>query len=192
MPSPERCRPRPRARQVLLGVALVGLILGALAPSGLAHGLLSVNIVVPPTDACPPGQARCLNGTENQPILHAGDEADLYVWNDDHEEHRVLVTTNASADPSRQDTPAEVAIADSGPVPANGSRDAGQLTIPRDAEALYVWCETGDHEAQGAWFTIPVEPAPEADEQAAETSGPGPWLVLSAALAVTVGRLRRD
>lgn len=142
----------------VLATAAVALTLSASVAS--AHGLISLNVQVPPRADCPSDREHCLASVEPQAVLHAGDEGDFLVWNDANESHRVLVATNASADPSHADTPASAALAEA-TVPANGSRDAGSFQIPDDAEALYAWCDEPGHEAGGAWMRVPVEPATE-------------------------------
>lgn len=174
---------------VVLSAAAVALAVVASVAS--AHGLISVNVQVPPQADCPPDRGHCLATVEPQPALHHGDEVDLYVWNDANESHRVLVTTNASADPSHADTPASAALAEA-EVPPNGSRDAGSFQIPADADALYVWCDEPGHEAQGAWMRVPVEPATETSN--ASPAGPtsAALALLAAALSLALGRRDGD
>lgn len=139
----------------------IALLLVALAGVATGHGLLSLNVVVPPAETCPDGRERCLDLAEPQPALHGGDEVSLLAYNDANESHRILVTMNASADPTHENTSANAAIAATALVPANGSRDAGTFRVPSDASALYVWGGRPGHEAAGERLVVPVEASSE-------------------------------
>lgn len=174
----------PRRWAVVLVTVAVALSLSASVVT--AHGLISLNVQVPPQDGCPPDREHCLDTVEPQPALHQGDEVDLYVWNDANESHRILVTTNASADPSHTDTPASAAFAEAD-VPVNSSRDAGSFQIPADAGALYVWCDEPGHEAVGAWMRVPVEPATETSNASPAGAASAALALLAAALSLALG-----
>lgn len=146
-----------------IGLRVAAIVSLAASPIAAGHGLLTLNVQVPPTADCPEDRARCLASVEPQPVLHPGDHVDLLVWNDDDEAHSIHVAANRSADPAHDDTPAHAAIA-SVEVPANASRDAGSFTVPEDARALYVWCDLPGHEAAGAWMRVPLTPTEASNE----------------------------
>lgn len=179
-----------RGGRSILVLAAAAVALAVVASVATAHGLISLNVQVPPQDGCPPDREHCLDTVEPQPALHQGDEVDLYVWNDANESHRILVTTNASGDPSHADTPASAALAEAN-VPVNSSRDAGSFQIPAEADALYVWCDEPGHEAAGAWMRVPVEPARETSNASPASPASAALALLAAALCLTLGRRDR-
>lgn len=159
---------------------LLGLVvLAGLASPALAHGLVNLNVVVPPD--CPEGATRCLTTIDAQPAIHAGDELSFFAYNDDRDNHTLHVADNATVEAGSNTSPSR-ALASSGPIPANGSRDGGTFTVPTDAAALYVWCSKPGHEAEGEHLVVPVEPAPQAaDERSAPASALGALAALLAA-----------
>lgn len=169
-----------------VALTTAAVALAVVASVATAHGLISLNVQVPPQDGCPADRKHCLDTVEPQPALHQGDEVDLYVWNDANESHRILVTTNASADPSHTDTPAGTALAEAD-VPVNSSRDAGSFQVPADADALYVWCDETGHEASGAWMRVPVEPATETSNASPAGPASAALALLAAALSLALG-----
>lgn len=102
---------------------------------------------------------------------------DVNVYNDDEREHRLHVAVNASVDEGAN-TSTDAALVSSERIEPGGSRALGDLAIPADAEALYVWCSIGDHEAAGESLVVLVEPA--YDEEQDEAPGPGGGLLLLA------------
>lgn len=165
---------------------LVASLLALLAAAGgaHAHGLVAANAVVPDQAECPEDQLRCLETIDAQPVLEGGEHVDLVAWNDDDEAHRILVTANASADPTHEDTPAEVALAATDRLEPGASQTAAGFVVPMDAEALYLWCDEPGHEAEGAWMRLSVEPAGEATRDSAL-----PGVVVSVAVVGLAARL---
>lgn len=162
-------------------------------PLASSHGLVNVNAVVP--EDCSGDDDRCLATVENQPALHAGERISFYAYNDDNEQtHSLHVTTNASADPARENTSTERALASSGLIPPASSADAGELVIPGDAQALFIWCSLEGHEAEGEHMVLPLQ-APHEQEQESELGVPSAalWIVASllAKAALTSSRGQR-
>lgn len=163
--------------------------LAASLPAALAHGLINLNVVVPAD--CPDGQTGCLETIDAQPPIHAGDEVAFFAYNDADANHTLHVIALADTTPPASASPTD-ALASTGPIPANSSRDAGDVPIPPDARALYVWCSKPGHEARGENLTLALEPA-SMDEESKSTPGPGgaALLGLAAAAFATVRRTRR-
>lgn len=161
------------------------LALLAAAAGTHAHGLVAANAVVPDQAECPEGQLRCLETIDAQPVLEGGEHVDLVAWNDDDEAHRILVTANSSADPTHEDTPAEVALAATDRLEPGTSQTAGEFVVPSDAEALYLWCDEPGHEAEGAWMRLAVDPD---EQEASETPLGSGWLLVALAGALAVLR----
>lgn len=92
----------------------------------------------------------------------------------------------ARADPANG-TPADAALASSGRVEPGGSREAGDLAIPADAEALYVWCALEGHEAAGERLTVPLAAPHADDEEAVPAPTLGLWGLAALALALARG-----
>lgn len=122
--------------------------------------------------------------------MHAGETVDLNLYNDDNETHEILVTTNASADPQRANTSTEHALHTPTPLPPGNSISAYEITIPREADALYAWCRMDDHEAEGERLVISLaRPHAEPDDRLGPTLGVL-GLVAALLLALEVARRR--
>lgn len=171
--------PRPPTTAVLLCALLA-------VPPVAAHGLISLGLVAPAD--CPGGEA-CLATREAQPRLHAGETVDVNAYNDDDRRHRLHVAVNGSLDPGRANTSPEQALVSTRTLEPGGSQALGELAIPADAEALYVWCSVDDHEAEGEGLLVPVA-SPHASGARDEAPGLGPGLA-ALALALAAGRRRR-
>ncbi|PSG98303.1 hypothetical protein BRD56_00720 [Thermoplasmatales archaeon SW_10_69_26] len=165
-------------------VPLVALLALLALPTAGAHGLISLDLVLP-TDC--PGEGACLATRENHPRLHAGERVDVNVYNDDRRDHRIHITTGSRADPANG-TPTEAALVASQRLPANASQAVGELAIPARADELYAWCSLADHEAAGEHLTVPLA-APH-DEDPAPTAAPSTGAAVLA-LAAIAGLLRR-
>lgn len=153
------------------------LALALLAPTAGAHGLLSLGLVVP--EGCP-GGGWCLRTVDNQPDLHAGDTADVNVYNDDTDEHRIRVAVEGGTDDG-------TVLADSGLLDANSSRALGDVEIPPDAQGLSAWCAVDDHEGQGEHLRIELAAPHEVEDS---TPGPGTGVAL-AGLLLALAMARR-
>lgn len=154
-----------------------------LAPAAAAHGLVNLGVVVPAE--CPEAAA-CLARADPRAPLHAGDRVSFFAYNDDADNHTLHVAPGHAADPDGRNTSPSRALASSGPLSPNASRDAGGLAVPADAGTLYVWCSRPGHEAAGEALRVPIEP-PEAD--ASPVPGLGPVLAVgSLAVAALLRR----
>lgn len=174
-----RRMPRPPTIAVLLGAVL------AVSPVA-AHGLVSLGLVAPAD--CPDGEV-CLTTREDQPRLHAGETVDVNAYNDDDRRHRLHVAVEGSLPSDRANTSPERALVSTRTLEPGGSQAVGELAIPADAEALYVWCSIDDHQAEGEGLLVAVD-SPHASEGRDEVPGLGPGLA-ALALALAAGRRRR-
>lgn len=163
-----------------LGV-LALVLLASTAPPAMAHGGDTVGLEARERP-CPDDQAMCLV-TFNLPVgKQPGDPLEILVRNfgTSNSSYTILVTTLDQADPERQDTPADAAIATIGPVPPGEEREAN-ITVP-EARELYAWSDEDDDEAQGMHEVFAVRPPGSSDGSSAPAPGAGGGL-LALALA---------
>jgi hypothetical protein len=179
----------PSSRRILV----VGLVLATSgAGPAVGHTSAALNVEVSAAEACE-GEHSCLSRGEPALGLHAGDSVPFYAYNDDDRPHRLLVAVNASVEPTRAATSADRAIADSGSIEANGSRNAGEVAIPANAEALYVWCDRQNHEGAGERLVVALEAQQRTPESDRVPLGPGTGVVaIGVASALACGWRPRD
>lgn len=108
---------------------------------------------------CPEGKSLCYQVENASPELTPGEEVSIRFENRDGVEHTLHVANGSRSDSERRDTPADAALADTGEVPPGGVATVN-VTIP-DGDALYLWCDVDDHEANGMWTEVPVSAASE-------------------------------
>lgn len=173
----------PRASGTLLLLATL-----LLTASAVAHGLVNLNVVVPAE--CPGNQTGCLTTIDNQPPLHAGGTVSFFAYNDAAENHTLHVVSNVSRGAGGPPAPSQ-ALASTGSIPSNGSRDAGEFTIPTEARALYVWCSNPGHASSGERLVFPLEAPPPEDHGSSDASL-GSWMAAATLASVAfVVRARR-
>lgn len=173
-----------------LGV-LALVLLVSIAPYAAAHGGNAAGLEARERP-CPGDQAKCLE-TFNLPVgKQPGDPLEIMVRNfgTSNSSYTILVTTIDQADPQRQDTPADAAIATVGPIPPGEEREVN-VTVPETRE-LYAWSDEGDDEAQGMHEVFAVRPPGSSDGSSAPAPGPAGSLIALAlaGAALIVGRHR--
>lgn len=145
------------------GLALAALaVLILLAPTGAA--VTQVTMAAQEGPDCPTTEQKlyCLTVTEGQlDGVQQGELVQLSLINEGQAPHNVYVTTADNADTGTRDTPADAAFANTSTI-GEGEETNASFTVPSDAEALYLWCEVGNHEALGMWIEVSVEPAQDA------------------------------
>lgn len=145
-----------------LALALAALA-GPTAQIGAAGDQASFTVAASGDD-CPEDKVLCYRVENASSGLRAGEEVTIRFENRDDVEHSLYVANGSRSDSEGRDTPADAALADTGEVPP-GEVAAVNVTVP-DGDAVYLWCDVGDHESEGMWTQIPVDAATE------EASGP--------------------
>lgn len=160
---------------ITLALVALAILVGVPGVSGQEDQPQNL-VVFAEEEGCPHGQDLCLvPGQGDVSGLAAGDRITITFENRAGQSHTLHVADlNDRAEDG--DTPGRTSIAHTGQDGVLPGRYATfELTIPEDAEGLYLWCNLEHHEAQGMHLQVPVEP-----------SGPSPsdpW-VLAAGAAV--------
>lgn len=168
----------------------IGLVLVTVSPTA-AHSLIDISVEIP--RQCPNGEDACLQTSDHQPSLHAGESLHLYAYNDDDQTHELHVTTASRQDTQSEGTSTEQALVSTGTIAPNTSVDAGEFTIPADAESLYVWCSRDGHEAAGEHLTLALEPPHDAfeEDEGRDRDIPGASPLAPAGVLLFVGLVHR-
>ncbi len=111
--------------------------------------------VVAQEGGCPDEKTFCFDVEERPDDLEPGDEVNLTLRNEGNTSHNAHVTTNDSADPEHRDTPSTAAIANTSTI-SPGEMDSTNVTVPEDADGIYIWCDMTGHEAAGMWVEMEV------------------------------------
>lgn len=152
----EQAGPMPNAidRWLLVPVALV--LLGAPVVTGQSGGSdepSRITVIAQASD-CPEERELCYHTENASGSLEPGEEVTVTFRNQGQTDHSLYVANGSRADDGHRDTPASAALANTGEVEP-GSQTNLTVTAP-NGDALYLWCEVSDHEAQGMWTTIPI------------------------------------
>ncbi|MDX1612522.1 MAG: hypothetical protein R3185_09135 [Candidatus Thermoplasmatota archaeon] len=176
-------------RPALALIALLALSTLAL-PSTFAHDGPSIEVVAIPPDECPSAKSMCFEFLSQPPTLQPGDQVDIALYNDDETDHTAFVAAKADADPNHQDTDRNAALAFTNQVPPRGTSTENIFTVPEGVDTLYVWCDLGQHEANGMWLEVPVSGG--ASEEGNGAPGPGALFALAVVglSALLLGRER--
>lgn len=157
----------------LASLLLVGVPLAAQA-SGDETGSETdqVAVVARETD-CPDDETVCFSVEAEPSSLSQGDEVKLTLRNAEGNEgeHNAHVAINESADPDHQATSSQEAIASTTTV-TPGETATTTFTVP-DGESLYLWCDTGGHEAGGMWTTVAIQSGNGTEEETEENDTEG-------------------
>lgn len=181
-------------RRLLLPVALVLLAAPVVAGQSGGSDEPSTMTVIAQTSDCPEERELCYHTENASSRLEPGEEVTVTFRNEGQTDHSLYVANGSRADDGNRDTPASAAFANTGEIEP-GSQTNLTVTVP-DGDALYLWCEVSDHEAQGMWTAIPIGTSNEnatGPDQGADRTPLGPVGALIAIVSgvAVVARARR-
>ncbi|PSG96161.1 hypothetical protein BRD56_12335 [Thermoplasmatales archaeon SW_10_69_26] len=169
--------------------ALASLILGPVIPAAEAHAGAAIEVEAREGEGCVADPV-CLELAALPVDLEPGHATALEVRVHDNAStsYRVAVTSLAEADPDREATPLDAAVAVTDRI-APGEEDRVNLTLPDAAEG-YLWLPDGDQESRGGWEEVPIDP--QAAQQADQRPSPGLGALAGVAVALAGGAARRQ
>lgn len=180
--------------------AILLLLAGLPAAPALAASGTSPQAEGPPSMTVAANDTGCQDGrlcfqTDGTPDeLSPGENLTVTFENRANASHSAHVTTISESNASHEDTPRSAAFASVGPIGPNETENV-TFTVP-DADALYIWCDEGDHEAAGMWAEVPVSSAsqesrgPEQGARRSPNAAVGPLVALALAVGLATHRRR--